>query len=193
MRAGGGDFERVPRVKRRTIPGHKKLAVKLVGARLGENFDPSVTDFVVLRGKRILIDADFADGSFGRERPGRKAVYVNLAAVGARGRAGKGLQFGLQLIGIVGERFEVLALHDHHTGVVGRSNIDLGGGIRDFHLFFLDLNDKPDMQLLSLPCKNLEIFLRENREAFGDRFQGVGPRNQSLEFVEALPVGGGID
>src|SRR5713226_8624569 len=84
----------VPRVKRRRGPRKGGLAVELVCPRLGENLDSSVSKFVVFRGKRILIDADFADGGFGRKCSGRKAVDVNLAAVGARRGASEGLQFG---------------------------------------------------------------------------------------------------
>jgi len=82
--------------------------VKLVRARFGENLDSPVAEFVVLRGKRVLIDADFADGSFGRERAARKSVDVNLAAVRASRRASKRLQFGLQFVGIIGKFFEIL-------------------------------------------------------------------------------------
>ena len=40
---------------------HKKLSVKFVGARLGENLDASVAEFVVLDGERVLVNADFAN------------------------------------------------------------------------------------------------------------------------------------
>jgi len=75
--------KRISGVKCRCRPRKKSLTVKIVCSGLGENLDSPVVEFVVFRGKRILIDADFADGSFRRERTGRKAIYVNLAAVWA--------------------------------------------------------------------------------------------------------------
>src|SRR5260370_37074418 len=134
--------KRIATVKRRRGSREKGLAVELVGAGLGENLDAAVAELVVLRGKWILVDADFADGSFGRESSGGETVGINLTAVWAGRGAGKRLQFGLEFVGIIGERFEILALHDHRTGGVGRSDIDLGGGAGCLHFFLLDLNEE---------------------------------------------------
>ena len=116
--------KRVSGVKCRRGSRKESLAVKLLRAGLGENFDSSVSELVVLRRKRILINADFANGSLGREGPGGKAVYIDLTAIRTCGRTGKRLKFGLQLIGIVRKSFEILALHHHHSGVVRRSNVN---------------------------------------------------------------------
>src|SRR5207245_10944461 len=62
----GFSDKRIPRVKWRGIAVDHKLAVQLVSARLGENFDTSVGELVVFGGKRVLIQADFADGGFRR-------------------------------------------------------------------------------------------------------------------------------
>src|SRR5271157_4533218 len=57
--------EGIPRVESRVIPVDKELAMKFVSARLRQDFDPAITQHIVLRGKRILVDANFADGGFG--------------------------------------------------------------------------------------------------------------------------------
>ena len=88
-----------------------------VAAWFRKHFNAPVTKFVVLRGKRILVDADFADRRLGRELSASKSVDVNLAAIRAGRRACQRLQFGLQLVGIVRERFEVLTLDNERTGV----------------------------------------------------------------------------
>ena len=166
--------------------------MKLIRSRLGEDFNAAVTQPVIFGRKWILIDADFTNGGLGRECAGRKPVYIDLAAVRACRWASQRLKFGLQLIGVIRQRFEVFALHDHHSGVVRRSNIDLRGRVRNLHLFFLNLNDETNIQLLSLPGEDLDAFLGENSEALGDGLQGIRARNQSFEFVQAVPVSGGV-
>ncbi len=56
-----------------------------------------------------------------------ESVDVDFAAVGAGSRAGQGLQLILQLVGIVGEGIEVLALDHDGVGVVIRTGVDRGG------------------------------------------------------------------
>ncbi len=189
---GGQILKGIAGVERRRGSGEEGLAVEFVRPRLGENLDSSMTKFVVFRRKRILIDANLTNGRFRGECAGRETIDVNLAAIRARGRASKRLKLGLQLIGIIRERFQVLAAHDHHVGVVGRSNIDLRRRIRNLHFFLFDLNEQPNIQLLGLSGENLDVFLRENGETLGYSFQGVRPGNESFEFVEAVAVGGGI-
>jgi hypothetical protein len=63
--AGNLAGERVPRIEGRVVTTGEDLAVDLVRARLGENFNSSIAQRIVLRGKGILIDADFANGGFG--------------------------------------------------------------------------------------------------------------------------------
>ena len=75
--------------------------MKLIRAWFGEDFDAAVTQPVVFGGKRILIDADFANGSLGRKRAACKTIDVNLAAVRACRGASERLKFGLQLVGII--------------------------------------------------------------------------------------------
>src|SRR5579862_9128996 len=100
--------EGVLRVEGRIVAVHGNLAVPFVSARLSENLDSAVADFVILSGKGILIDSDFADGGFWRQLAGSKAVDVELAAVWACGRACESGQVALQFVGIIGKRFEFL-------------------------------------------------------------------------------------
>ena len=82
----------VARIEGGVISGGEKLAMKFVRARLGQDLDPPITQRIVLRGKRILVDANFADGRFGRQFTASKSVNVDLAAVGSRRRSGKRLE-----------------------------------------------------------------------------------------------------
>ena len=65
--------------------------MELVTAGLGQDFDASVTELVVFRGKGILVDANFADGGFGRKLAAGKPVDIDLAAIWPSGRAGESL------------------------------------------------------------------------------------------------------
>ncbi len=58
------NFKGIARIEGGVIPADHDLPVELVRAGLGEDFDAAVAQAVVLRGKRILVDANFADGGF---------------------------------------------------------------------------------------------------------------------------------
>ncbi len=77
--------KRIRRIECRVIAAGEDLAVKFVGARLGEDLDAPIAQLVVFGGKGILVDANFANGFFGRKLAGRKAVDIKLSAVGAGG------------------------------------------------------------------------------------------------------------
>ncbi len=102
------------------------------------------------------------------------------------------MKLGLQFIRIIGECFEILALHDYHAGVVGRSDIDFRGGVGNLDFFLLHLNDEADVQLLYLAVEDLDIFLGEESEALGDGLHGVSSWRQAFEFVETFAAGGGV-
>src|SRR5437879_4930212 len=111
-RPGRQILKRIPAVECCRGSGKEGLTVELVRPGLGENLNSPVTEPVVLRRKWILIDANLTNGRFRRECAGSEAIDVNLAAVRTCGRAGKRLKLGLQLIGIIGERFQVFSAHD---------------------------------------------------------------------------------
>src|SRR5579862_646747 len=97
------DFDRTPDgVECRIVAIGKNLAVEFVGARLGEDFNSSITESVVLRRKRILVDANFANRRLGWNLTAGETIDINLSAVRPGRRSGKRLQFRLQFIRIVG-------------------------------------------------------------------------------------------
>ena len=87
--------EGILRVEGGIVAVYGNLSVPFIRAGLGEDFDTAVADFIVLSGERILIDADFADGGFWRQLTSRKAVDIELAAIGTCGRAGESGQVAL--------------------------------------------------------------------------------------------------
>ena len=89
----------------------------MIAARLRKHFNSSVTQLVVLRRKRILIDTDFAYRRLGRKLSAGEAVNVNLPAVWPRRRPGKRLQLRLEFVGIVGQSLKVFTLDDQRAGV----------------------------------------------------------------------------
>src|SRR6185312_482775 len=99
--------ERVGGVERFGVALGAERAVELVGAGLGEDLDAAVTELVVLRRERVLVDADFADRRLGRKLAAGEAVDVNLSAVGACGWAGESGKLRGKFIGIVRQRLEV--------------------------------------------------------------------------------------
>ncbi len=74
LRAGEG----IGRVESRVVANYENLPVVFVGSGLGEDFDAAVSELVVLGGERVLVNADFANGRFGRELTGGEAVDVHL-------------------------------------------------------------------------------------------------------------------
>jgi len=118
----------------------KELAVDLVRAGLGENFNSAKTHAVILRGKWVLVDADFTDGRFGRKLAAGEAIDIDLPAVRSSGRAGQRLQIGKQFIGIVGQGFELFTRDDDRSGVVRRVHIQRRCAIGDLNLLLFDLD-----------------------------------------------------
>ena len=62
--------------------------------------------------ERILVDANLPNGFLGRKLAAAEPVHVNLAPIRPRRGTRQGLEFGLQLVGIIGEGFQSLPL-DH--------------------------------------------------------------------------------
>ena len=84
--------EGVTRVERFVGEVEERVAAKLVRTGLREDLDTAKADAVELGGIRILVDADFADGRFGRDASAGEAVDKDLTAVRAGTGAGEGLQ-----------------------------------------------------------------------------------------------------
>src|SRR5208282_5974435 len=73
-------FKGVPRVKSRRISRKKKLSVELVRAGLSQDFDSPVTQLVIFRRERILIDANLSNRSLRRKLPCRESIDIYLAS-----------------------------------------------------------------------------------------------------------------
>src|SRR5579864_5032335 len=58
----GGGHKRIARVEDRVAVVEEKLAVILVTAWLGEDLNATVAELVILRGKRVLVEANLANG-----------------------------------------------------------------------------------------------------------------------------------
>ena len=71
----------------------RKLAVQFVCAGLGKDFNPAKAHAVILRGKWILVDANFTNGRLRRKLASGKAININLPAIGTGGRPGQRLKF----------------------------------------------------------------------------------------------------
>ena len=80
------------RVKGGVVSAGLCLAVEVVGAGLGEDLNAAVAEAVVLGRKRILVDANFADGRFRRQLAAGESVDVDFTTIGSRGWTGEGLQ-----------------------------------------------------------------------------------------------------
>src|SRR5579884_1231867 len=84
-----------------------------VGSGLGEDLDATVAQLVVLGRERILIDANLADRRLGRNLPAGESIDVDLPAIGADRRTGERLQIRGEIVRVIGQRVEILALqHD---------------------------------------------------------------------------------
>src|ERR1043166_648547 len=76
----GVGIARVPEIVGEVI---KQRAAKLVSAGLGEDFDAAEPEFVVLRGERILIDADLANGILRRKFAAAEPIDEDRTAAGS--------------------------------------------------------------------------------------------------------------
>ena len=124
--------KRVARVERLVREVEECVAAELVGTGLREDLDAAEADAIELGGVGVLIDADFADGRFGRDAAAGEAVDENLTAVGSGTGAGEGLELLRELVGVVGEGFQLFGTEDEGTGVL----LGIGG---DSTLLVLDL------------------------------------------------------
>src|ERR1700734_301741 len=84
--------QRIARVKRRVVSPGTDFAVQLACPWFGENLDTSVTKAIKLRGERILVDANLADGRLGRKLTSAEPVNVDLASTRTRCGACQRLQ-----------------------------------------------------------------------------------------------------
>ena len=91
--------------------------MQLVSAGLGEDLNAAKAGAIVLSGKGVLVDADFADGGLRRKLAAGEAVDVNLTAVGAGSGAGESGKLRGKLVRIIRERVKILAFEDGGAGI----------------------------------------------------------------------------
>ena len=144
-----------------------------IRARLGENFDAAVSDFVILRRERILIYADFANGGFRRKLARGESVNVKLAAIRACRWACQCGEVGLQFVGVIGERVESCSGNDDRSSIVLRTYVDHGGLVGDGDLLLLLFDGEKNIQIGGLVRRDLDIFVFVERETFGHDFERI--------------------
>ncbi len=149
--------------------------MELVGAGFGEDFDAPVAQFVVLRRKGVLVDADFADRRFWRKLPAGESIDINLPAAGACRRTGQRIEFVLQFVGIVGERIEIFALDDDGSGVAVRTGADAGGIALYLNLLLFHGQLQNHVLHGRLAAGNLDAIEREQGESLCGDGERVAP------------------
>ena len=163
------------------------VAVELVGAGLGEDFDHAAAGVgVVAGGVGVLIDADLADGVLGRQASIGEAVDVHRGRVAA----GDGLKFLLQEAGLGGQIVQVATLEDDRVAVlVGVGCVRRIAGDVDLELLRLDA--EVDVDGRGFGRGDGERLALEDGEACGGDADGVGSRRDVGEGVVAVAGGQG--
>src|SRR5215469_10954369 len=184
---------RVLRVENRIAVVEEKLPVELVAARLGEDFDAPISQLVILRRKRILVDANLANCRLRRQLPAGKSVNVNLPAIGPGRRTRQRLQLRLQFVGIVGERLQVLAFDHERARVRRRPHREFRPPLLPVHLdlFFLRLYLEGQVQIQRAPRRQHHARLVQRGKPLGSRNYRVRTRSQGLNLKPADGIGGG--
>jgi hypothetical protein len=123
-------------VRRVRIPGIPECVAEiplsgapvLIEAGLREDFDPAISQLVVLRRERILIDANFTDGLLGRQLPAAESIDEDGSAIGTGGGTGKRLQIRREIIRIVRQGIEVGSAQHQGARITRRIRAQGGGG-----------------------------------------------------------------
>ena len=152
---------------------------------LGEDLYAAKARAIILGGKWILIDADFANGGLWRQGSVGEAIDINLSSVWPHGGSGKREQILLQFVRIVGERFEVRALENRGAGIVRRIDIDGCGVALDGDLLLFDRDAERDIELLRLSGGDDDIGHLVRGEARGGGVDRNSTRRQAMNDVVA--------
>ena len=80
--------KRITGIEKRMVVIEKELAMQLVGAGLGKDFNSPKAHAVILGREGVLVDANFANRRFGRQLPAGEAVDINLASIRSGRRSG---------------------------------------------------------------------------------------------------------
>src|SRR5438270_13883353 len=85
---GSGEHVWIFRIQHCVCIAEEELPVITITTRLCKNLDATVTQLVVLRGKRVLIDTNFANRRFWGKLAAGKSINVNLPAIRTGRRSG---------------------------------------------------------------------------------------------------------
>ena len=174
-------------VRREGVAGVERLVHELegraaaqpVGAGLGQDLDAPEAEPVVLGGERVGVEPDLADRLLGRHAAAGEPVDEELATAGTRGGPGQGLQRFGQLVGVVGERIEIVALEDDAARALARVQAE-----RRLALDRRRLLDRRQLQLRvegrGRARRHRHVALCERREA--------GPRHQHQVRARRSPT-----
>ena len=168
---GFAGHKRVQRVERGVVPVGHDHSMQMVRTWLGQYLDAAVTQFVVFRRERILVDSYFADGRFRRQLSARKSVDIDLAAIRAGRRFGQRIQLILQLIGIVRKRVQILPLDHDRAGVVVRAGIESRTLVIDGNLLLVNSDDQSQIRERGMPRlyrHTLSLGQCKARGSYGD-------------------------
>jgi hypothetical protein len=191
-RFGGTIEEGVLGVERGVVACDLHLAVEFVGTGLGEDLDAAIAEAVVLRGEGILIDADFADGGFGRELAAGESIDVNLAAIGTCGGAGERGELVLQFVGIVGERVEIFAFDNDGAGIGVGSSADGSVLGLDLDLLLLHLNLKGGVEIFHLAGGDDDAGHAIRGKSRSSNPHAVGTGSEAVDRVGSPCIRGGL-
>ena len=177
----------VARVEDAVAVVQTQSAAVFVGTRLGQDFDAPETQPVEFRGKRIGVDADFANRFLGGQLAAAEAVDVDLSAVRPGARPCQGLQRVRQVVGIVRQRLQVFAPDHQLGGVIVRLHAERWAGFAFHHDFLLlgGLHRQLDGNLQRAACRHCHL-LHDRLETRKRQAHGVVARFQTGERVGAV-------
>jgi len=129
--------KRVAGIQAFVVEVEAESAMPFVGAWLREDFDSTPTWKLILRRKRIVVDANFANRFFGWNLTVRESVdfYLRLFAALRIDGTSHGLQRREKCLWIVRQCFEVASAQDDGVRVVVGISADVAIIDRDLLLF----------------------------------------------------------
>ncbi len=168
--------------------------MKFVCAWLGEDFDAAITQLVVFRRKRILVDANLANGIFRRQLASAESINKNGTAIGTGRGSGQRLEILLQVFWVIRQRLQVVATDHQRTGVV-RSFCSHAGSRVVLHGHLLHGRGDLQLKIQRLHAAAQGYFGRLRHREVRRRCQyTVIPRHQTGERVRSItPSGKSLD
>ena len=126
---------------------------------------------------------------FGGKLSGRKPIDVNLSAIRSRRGPGQRLQLRLQLVRIVRQSVEILALQYDGAGAALRTDANSRCLFLHLDVLLLHRDLQLDIELLDLAGLYLHFGFIVDRESFRSGSDVVRARAKAIDLVNALMVG----